>query len=133
MIMNGDLLKRLMKEKKEDVVHSSAYAEAQNQGGIGAVSAQSFNQRRNIDQNRSVIRKYGDSKVVAEGGRTSWQARRDAAQFGGDSNENNTSSNSGLRGRLNSKDSETGAKGGDTPTKSGPTQMPTRKNPGISR
>lgn len=131
--MDGALLKRLMKEKKEDVVHSSAYAEAQNQGGIGSVSTQTFNQRREIDQRRSVIRKYSDSKVATEAGKTSWQARRDAAQFGEGDNNANTSSGSGLRGRLNSTDADTGAKGGDKPVNSGPAQMPARRNPGISR
>ena len=36
--VNAPLLNRLMKEKKGDVVHSSAYAKAQNQGGIGSSS-----------------------------------------------------------------------------------------------
>ena len=131
--MDGALLKRIMKEKKEDVVHSSAYAEAQNQGGIGSVSTQTFNQRREIDRNRSVIRKYSDSKVATEAGKTSWQARRDAAQFGESDANSNASSGSGLRGRLNSSDTDTGNKGGETSAKSGPSQMPARRNPGISR
>ena len=50
----------------------------------------------------------------------------------GDNNAN-TSSGSGLRGRLNSTDADTGAKGGDKPVNSGPAQMPARRNPGISR
>ena len=78
--VNAPLLNRLMKEKKGDVVHSSAYAKAQNQGGIGSSSMQSFEQRKVIDQNRSMIRKYGDSKIAMEAGKTSWQARRDATQ-----------------------------------------------------
>lgn len=131
--MNGDLLKRIMDEKKEDVIHSSAYAEAQNQGGIGSSSMQSFGQRRAIDQHRSVVRRYSDSKIATESGKTSWQARREAAQFGEDADNKNTSPSSGLRGKLNSKDADTGAKGGDSSTKSGPSQMPARRNPGISR
>ena len=131
--MSGDLLKRIINKKKEDVIHSSAYAEAQNQGGIGASSVQSFGQRRAIDQHRSVVRRYSDSKIATESGKTAWQARREAAQFGEDAGKENTSSTSGLRGRLNSKDADTGAKGGDSSTKSGPSQMPVRRNPGISR
>ena len=131
--MNGDLLKRVMNKKKEDVVHSSAYAEAQNQGGIGASSTQTFGQRRAIDQHRSVVRRYGDSKIATESGKASWQARREAKQFGESSDDEKSVSTSGLRGRLNSKDADTGAKGGDVVTKSGPSQMPARRNPGISR
>ena len=131
--MSGDLLKRIMNKKKEDVVHSSAYADAQNQGGIGASSVQSFGQRRAIDQHRSVVRRYSDSKIATESGKTSWQARREAAQFGEDDDNKNTSPSSGHRGKLNSKDADTGAKGGENLTKNGPSQMPARRNPGISR
>ena len=130
--IEGPLLKRIMKEKKEDVIHSSAYAEAQNQGGIGSSSMQTFEQRKAIDQNRSMVRKYSDSKIATEAGKTSWQARRDATQFGESGDNGNSSSSSGLRGRLNSKEADAGTKGGDAATKNGPSQMPTRRNPGIS-
>ena len=130
--IEGPLLKRIMKDKKEDVIHSSAYAEAQNQGGIGSSSMQTFEQRKAIDQNRNLVRKYGDSKIATEVGRTSWQARRDAAQFGESGDGEKGVSTSGLRGRLNSKENDTGTKGGDTATKGGPSQMPARRNPGIS-
>ncbi len=131
--INAPLLNRLMKEKKGDVVHSSAYAKAQNQGGIGSSSMQSFEQRKIIEQNRSIVRKYGDSKIANEAGRASWQARRDAAQFGESDDSGRASSTNGLRGKLNSKDADVGTKGGDTTVKNGPSQMPTRRNPGISR
>lgn len=131
--INAPLLNRLMKEKKGDVIHSSAYAKAQNQGGIGSSSMQSFEQRKVIDQNRSIVRKYGDSKIAMEAGKTSWQARRDAAQFGESDDSGKTPSVNGLRGKLNSKDADVGTKGGDTTVKNGPSQMPTRRNPGISR
>ena len=132
--MDGALLKRVMNDKKEDVIHSSAYAEAQNQGGIGSVSTQTFNQRREIDQNRSMINKYSDSKVATEAGKSSWEARRDAAQFGESDKDAGASPSNGLRGRLNTKDGDTGgAKVGDKSAGSGPSRMPTRINPGISR
>ncbi len=123
--MDGDLLKRIMSKKKEDVFHSSAYAKAQNQGGIGSASMQTFNQRRKIDQNRSMINKYSDSKVATETGKSSWQARRDAAQFG-ESDDKSASPSNGSRGNIDSK-------GGDASAKSGPSSMPARRNPGISR
>ena len=59
------LLKYMMKDKKEDVIHSSAYASAQNKG-IGTSSIESFTKRRAIDQNRTVVKRYNDSQVVNE-------------------------------------------------------------------
>ena len=60
------LLHRLIKEKKEDVVHTSAYAEAQNKSGIGSASVQSFTERRRIDLNRSSVGRYKDSEIVKD-------------------------------------------------------------------
>lgn len=57
-------LKRLMKAKKEDVIHSSAYGSAQNQGGIGAASSESFQDRMKREKNRTIVRGYGDSQVA---------------------------------------------------------------------
>lgn len=54
-----------MKAKKEDVIHTSAYAEAQNQG-IGAASSSTFAERQKIEQNRSVIQRYSDAQLVRE-------------------------------------------------------------------
>lgn len=59
-------LKRLMKAKKEDVIHSSAYASAQNQCGMGAASTISFEERMKIEQNRQKIKGYGTSSVVGK-------------------------------------------------------------------
>ena len=61
-------LERLMKDKTEDVAHSSAYAQAQNKGNIGVASTESFAKRRAIDRNRMAVRRYGESKVVTETG-----------------------------------------------------------------
>ena len=118
--INAPLLNRLMKEKKGDVVHSSAYAKDE----IDDV---------NVDYAFNLVRKYGDSKIAMEAGKTSWQARRDATQFGESDDSGKTPSVNGLRGKLNSKDADAGTKGGDTTVKNGPSQMPTRRNPGISR
>lgn len=59
------LLKYMMKDKKEDVVHSSAYANAQNGGAFGSSSSQSFEKRMEIDKNRKIVRGYQDSKIAA--------------------------------------------------------------------
>ena len=57
-------LKRLMKAKKEDVIHSSAYGAVQNQGGIGSASTESFRDRMKMEKNRTMVRGYGDSSVA---------------------------------------------------------------------
>lgn len=53
-----------MKDKKEDVFHSSAYAKAQNGGSLGAASTESYQVRVNINQNRSRVKGYGDSELM---------------------------------------------------------------------
>lgn len=59
-------LKYVMKDKKEDIFHSSAYGKAQNAGGMGTASSVSFSQRMNIDRNRKTVRGYRDSRIVNE-------------------------------------------------------------------
>ena len=63
--MDNPFLKRLMKDKKEDVVHSYTYASAQNKG-IGSASTITFSERQKINQNRSVIQGYSDAKLVRD-------------------------------------------------------------------
>ena len=53
-----------MKDKKEDVFHSSAYAKAQNGAALGAASTESYQVRVNINQNRTRVRGYGDSELM---------------------------------------------------------------------
>lgn len=53
-----------MKDKKEDVFHSSAYAKTQNGGSLGAASTESYQVRVNINQNRSRVKGYGDSELM---------------------------------------------------------------------
>lgn len=60
------LLKYVMKAKKEDVVHSSAYGKAQSGGGIGVASTQSFAKRMEIEKKRNLVRGYGDAGVVGQ-------------------------------------------------------------------
>lgn len=64
--MNNPFLNRLVKDKIEDVVHSSTYAKAQNSNGLGATSSQSFTDRMKIEHNRKRIRGYNDARVVTE-------------------------------------------------------------------
>ena len=64
--MQNPFLKLVMKDKKGDVVHSSAYGEAQNGGGIGVASTQSFTERMKIEQNRKRVRGYNESRVATQ-------------------------------------------------------------------
>lgn len=63
---DNPFLNRLMDDEAGDVVHSSAYAKAQNGGTIGAASTESFTERQKIDNDRSYIKKYNDSRVVTD-------------------------------------------------------------------
>lgn len=64
--MNNPFLKYMMKkEKKADIFHSSAYGKAQSGGVMGSASAKSFGDRMKMDRNRTTIRRYDDSKLVA--------------------------------------------------------------------
>jgi len=58
-------LKYVMKDKKEDVFHSSAYAKAQNGASFGAASTESYKVRVNINQNRTMVGDYSKSKIGA--------------------------------------------------------------------
>jgi len=63
-IQKNPFLKYVMKDKKEDVFHSSAYAKAQNGSALGAASTESYQVRVNVYQNRSKVRGYGDSELM---------------------------------------------------------------------
>ena len=63
-IQKNPFLKYVMKDKKEDVFHSSAYAKAQSGASIGASSSESYQVRVNINQNRQAVRGYGDSELM---------------------------------------------------------------------
>ena len=51
-------------ENKSEVFHSSAYGQAQNGGSMGAASTESFEARRNQDQNRQFIKNFNSSKLA---------------------------------------------------------------------
>lgn len=80
--------KFVIREKKDDVVHSSAYGRAQNGGAIGTASAQGFDERIKIEQNRQVVRGYNDSRVAAQAYNARPRARtyeKPAGEVGGGS------------------------------------------------
>ncbi len=64
MIQKNPFLKYVMKDKKEDVFHSSAYAKAQSGDSIGAASAQGYQSRMVVDKNRTTVRGYGESGIM---------------------------------------------------------------------
>ncbi len=64
MIQKNPFLKYVMKDKKEDVFHSSAYAKAQSGEGIGAASTLGYQARVNLDRNRTAVRGYGESEIM---------------------------------------------------------------------
>lgn len=63
-IQKNPFLKYLIKDDKQDVFHSSEYARAQSGDTMGASSTESFQVRVNINQNRTRIRGYNDSRIV---------------------------------------------------------------------
>ena len=58
--MKNPFLKYVMKEKKENIFHSSAYGKAQNAGAIGAASVEGFEARMRIEKNRQIVHGYND-------------------------------------------------------------------------
>lgn len=141
--MNNPFLHRLIKEEKGDVVHTSVYAKARASRNIGSDSTQSFEDRQKIEQNRTMVKGYSDAKITNEFGRLSWQAKRNIGQSNADFgrgraiNDRNTSSFDGdLKGRLNNDKANYGRDSGRrslSNVRRGPAEMPSRKNPGISR
>lgn len=130
--MDNPFLKRLMKEKSQDVIHSSAYGEAQNSGKMGVASAQSFAARQAIEQSRSQVRGYRDSKIVTEEGNrvaraATFDAEKDAAQ------------RAAIRERFGRERGEAGSNKQTSAQAAPETAKPTAgnppawRNPGISR
>lgn len=62
--MKNPFLKYVMKEKKEDVFHSSEYGKAQSAEAMGAASTESFGERMKMEQNRRIVQGYNDSRIV---------------------------------------------------------------------
>lgn len=123
------LLHRLMKTSKEEVLHSSGYAQTQNGESMGAASAASFAARQAIDQARSTIKKYGASKIANNSygntlGAKRYEPNREttnyvekikAKQSGGD--QDRSMNNTGSIGQSHDRS----------------VAPPVRKNPGIFR
>ncbi len=145
---NNPLLGRLISDKKQDIMHSSAYGKAQSAENIGTSSAESFSTRKAMEASRQAIRKYKDSEVVGRAfnnnGAKSWNynakkdmeqraairekyggQRDDAGGFGGEERENR----SGFSG-MNEKKTPTDRFGGPSRIEG---SAPARRNPGISR
>ena len=144
--MNNPFLNRLVREDEKDIVHSSVYAKAQGNGGIGADSTESFARRREIDKNRMVVRRYDDSKIVEESGVRDKNARKYRKGYGADGDDKglvglkqrlNKDNTGETRCRMNKGEMESGKRkysftepqSGGKPT----TVPPVRRNPGISR
>lgn len=64
MIQKNPFLKYVMKDKKEDVFHSSGYAKVQNGSNFGAASSESYQVRVNINQHRQKVQGYRDSEIM---------------------------------------------------------------------
>lgn len=57
---------RLINPLKNGKIHSSGIAHAANPEAFGATSPESFEQRRQIDKNRRVIKPFSDSAVTRD-------------------------------------------------------------------
>lgn len=133
------MLKFIMKEKTKDVIHSSAYAQAQNGGNMGAASTQSFAERQKINQNRQRIRGYNDSRVVSQAFASSGVKAKtytppepkdtfSSSRDTGTANRGTLDRGTTGRNTLSGPQPSTNLRGGtNTPP------PPMRKNPGISR
>ena len=68
MALGSKIIKRITNVKSAgDAAHTSGYAKVQNGNQIGAISTQSFAERKAIESNRTTIQSYSDS-MVAMGG-----------------------------------------------------------------
>ena len=63
---DGSMMKYLVRDNKEDIVHSSGYAKTQNGASMGATSTESFERRMLIEKNRTRVAKYNNSRIVAQ-------------------------------------------------------------------
>ena len=62
--MKDLILKYIKKDSKEDIFHSSAYGKAQNSSSMGTASTETFSKRRELDQHRQAVRRYGESRIA---------------------------------------------------------------------
>ena len=64
MTLSSGMIKRITNVNVANAAHSSGFAQVQNGNSIGAASAQSFSERREIDANRTMVQKYKQSQVA---------------------------------------------------------------------
>lgn len=117
-----NILNRLMRDEKKDIVHSSGFAKAQNGDSMGAASGESFKRRQNIEKSRQVIRSYGDSRIAHATQEGIVRAKQELAKSnnayqdnGVNSASGNTGENrlgSGLEGRVGDYSTERGMRNG---------------------
>lgn len=65
--MKNPFIKFVVKEKKQDIFHSSGYGKAQSGEVIGTASSMGFDERVKIERNRQIVRGYNDSKIARQG------------------------------------------------------------------
>lgn len=92
-------LKYVMKDKKEDVFHSSAYAKAQNGASIGAASSESYAVRVKINSNRKMVGNYGSSRIASGAINRAPKAAAGTAGAGAASVGNTRTAGAGVVGR----------------------------------
>lgn len=63
--MKNPFLKYIMKEKKEDIFHSSAYGKVQSADAMGTASVETFDERMKVERNRQIVRGYNDSRIAS--------------------------------------------------------------------
>lgn len=62
--MKDLILKYVKQDKKEDIFHSSPYGRAQSGSSMGAASTETFSSRKALDQQRQIVRRYGESRIA---------------------------------------------------------------------
>ena len=64
--MKNPFTKFVIRDKNQEIFHSSEYARAQSGDAMGATSTRSFDARMKMEQNRQVVRRYSDSMVAEQ-------------------------------------------------------------------
>ena len=139
--MSGTLLKRLMKDKKEDIAHTSAFADVQNKGRFGVSSSLSFEERMAIEKKRKLIKKYDESKVAHSTEEEIWRLKQNKRRVSEKKGNNTTNDNSvsgdddASVGRASGVGRDSGGTDviGNATKRAMMSKPPMRRNPGISR
>lgn len=64
MTAKSDLLKRLMRLKTSEAIHSSGYAIVQNGGKFGSTSSFSYAERQRMEEKRRFVQAYRNSRIA---------------------------------------------------------------------